>query len=241
MNKKLKIIIPIAIVAVIGIVFAVMHDWNPPVVEGINDSDTVDVEFGESFNVQKYVGERIKVSDEEGKADYSIAADTDSEKYYDEQTGLMNSLYPGDYNFTVIAKDEANNETEVSFIVKVKQLHITKSSPKDILIYDGEAGTINLSVASSYDGMDGYYILYTFDNKTDETVPVYAEPYIDNTKVETATSGDSVAAHRRGVCNHELYGEFPKDFKTVELETSFVLNNEMTTLSPIVIDKAAFK
>lgn len=150
---------------------AVAEDTTPPTVTGIDD--VLEITCGTEFNLNDYLKDTLQITDDvtTENFEYDISCD---EKAYERQTGKVITSNTGEFTVDTIVKDEAGNEAQLSFTLKLNPIHVTKDNLTP-LVYDGEYAKITLlkSRHGYIDGLNCYDFIFEVENRTDELMDVY--------------------------------------------------------------------
>ena len=251
-SKKVWIIIlAILVAAAAGFgIYQMNRDKEPPAFSGIKEGQAIDIDCGSAFNLNNYLKENLKVTDNKSGniENYTISAD---EKVYNAEKG---DVYTGDVSeckVTVSASDEAENTADLHFSLKINPIHITKDN-KEIKLYDGEYATINMeSFKHGYlEGEKQYQVKMTFKNNWDEDVEIFfrsSYTYINDVNIDAYyTAYNSVKPGKEGHAVCEIYEkDIPDsvgDFDVIETAVGILDSKADKCIFqiPILIDKDVF-
>ena len=144
---------------------AVQHDKEAPTITGIDSGSQVSVDFGADFNLNEYLSSTIKISDNvsDNISTYNIET---QEKIYSGD-GKIDTMFPGDYDVKVTAKDEAGNEGTLKFRLTINPLRITPENPTPV-VYDGQYGKVQITSVryGTEAGTTGYHITFHIENRS---------------------------------------------------------------------------
>lgn len=121
-------------------------DTTEPVLKGIDK--TVEVQCGSEFNLDQYLNENLKITDEtdEGKVDYKLKdleyKITCDEYVYNAETGKVETGDYGTYDVELVVKDESRNKAKLSFQLFLNPVEVEKG----FYMYTDESaeGTFNV-------------------------------------------------------------------------------------------------
>ncbi len=188
--------------------FAIENDKTAPTFAGLEDGATIEVKGGVEFNLDEYLGEKLKVTDDvtEGQLDYHIDCESDA---YDSATGSFDTQSAAEYPVTLVAKDEAGNEGKLGLVVKVVPIRVTKDDPTP-LIYEGEYGTIRVKgfVHDTRYEIPAYYLDLEVANSSDKTIVAYlfsSYTAINNQQVGAYYVDNSIPSGYTGVMECEIH------------------------------------
>ena len=141
MRKLLLSLLVIVIPLVLG-----ACDTTEPVLKGINE--TVEVQCGSEFNLDQYLNENLKITDEtdEGKVDYKLKdleyKITCDDYVYNAETGNVETRDYGTYDVELVVKDESRNKAKLSFQLFLNPVEVEKG----FYMYPDESaeGTFNV-------------------------------------------------------------------------------------------------
>lgn len=207
--------------------YDIQHDSEAPILSGIENGETIEIDYMEIFNLNTYLADKVKIVDNVTKdiKDYEIIADS---AIYDKISGNVNSSNPGDYNINIQAIDEAGNVGKINFTLKVKDIvYVTLENPNPI-IYDGEYGKVTLeSCQHGYlDGLQQYRITFQIENKSGNTLSVWLyDAYLNDNRVQAYTNGSQIASGKNGTSYSLIQDDdITKELKDFELmETNFLM------------------
>ncbi|WP_418750584.1 hypothetical protein [Frisingicoccus sp.] len=231
------------------ILYAIQTDTTVPVVEGIKEGEVVELEFGQDFNLENYLKDTINITDNVSGKITQYLINT-SESIFDAKTANIDTNKPGEYEVKVTASDEAGNEAEIKFILKIKPLHITRDNMTPV-IYEGDYGKIKLSNIryGTEWGITGYRLTFDIENNTDNEMAVLlGATYINDYGINAYTDISSVAPGKKGsmdsyIRDEEITSEM-ENFTQIE-SNIFVSTNVMLGKSylqiPVVIDRDVFE
>lgn len=144
---------------------AVQHDKEAPTITGIDSGSQVNVDFGADFNLNEYLSSKMKISDNVS-GDISTYNIETQEKIYSGD-GKIDTMFPGDYDVKVTAKDEAGNEGTLKFRLTINPLRITLENPTPV-VYDGQYGKVQITSVryGTEAGTTGYHITFHIENRS---------------------------------------------------------------------------
>lgn len=224
--------------------YAIQNDKNAPIIEGLEENSKIKVKCGTPFNLNEYLQDKIKISDDVTKESlsYSISCD---ESIYDKNTGEINTGYWGSFPVEISATDEAGNVGKLNLKLKLNPIRVTKKNPNPV-VYDGEYGTIKINNFShvNYYGIDEYLVVFDIENKTDEYMlaTLTGNTFINDYQVGSYYSEGGVAPNKKGTMESHIYdSDIPEgigDYSSIESEVSLLNSNggEGYLYIPIIFD-----
>lgn len=229
--------------------YAIQNDKTAPIINGIEKDSKIKVKCGTNFNLNEYLQDKIKVSDDVTKENlqYVISCDED---VYDKNTGAINTGYWGEFPIEISSTDEAGNVGTLDLVLKLNPVRVTKKNPTPV-VYDGEYGTIKISSFShgTYYGMDEYLVVFDIENKTDEYMlaNLSNSTFINDYQVGSYYTEGGVAPNRKGTMESHIYdSDIPDDIGDYSfIESAVVLSEDDEgdnyLYVPIIFEMSALK
>ena len=236
---------------------ALENDTSAPTVTGLEEGQTVEVEYNTPFNLKTYLEENISIEDDlSGEiTDYQI---TTNSPEYNLETGELDTTVDGKSEFILTAEDEAKNKTTINFSTYVDAtLHITADTEFPIIVYDGEMGTYQINsmnhysdAASSPEYLEGYVFELELENKTEKEVNVaIGEAYLNDYRIYCYMDEQYIAPGKKGIHESVIYeediDEKMQDFSVIECKYAIYEPGENKGsvndiyLRPLIIDRDA--
>lgn len=234
-------------------ILAVKNDKTAPVITGVSEGEVLEAKFNEEYNLKTYLDSVIKITDDvtEDLKDYSI---TTTASVYDPDTGEINTLQDGTYEFAIIAVDEAENKATINFSVHVDAvLHLTKDTEYPVVLYENDLGKYMLNSAIHYsdwesapDYLEGYYFEIEIENHAEVDVSAtFGRAYLNDYRVPVyCYTSDIIAPGKKGIAYCAIYdedlNEKTKNFEKIECE--FIIKDrdndkeEEIFVRPVIID-----
>lgn len=224
---------------------AVKNDTNPPVISGLEEGETVEADYGQEFNLEKFLDDTLSIEDDVSGTltQYSFSI---SDKIMTEESADIDTTKSGDYPVSLAISDEAGNEAVLNFTLKINRFHITKDNPNPI-VYEGEYGKVILSDIryGTEAGITGYHFTFHIVNNSETEMAVFLDDaYINNVKISAYTDISSIDPGREGTMESNIRDEdmTPEmdGFTQIEADiciASSVMMGETYTSIPVTIDR----
>ena len=217
----MKRLLTLLIIAFTLIIFTAC-DETAPTISGVDEK--VSIQCGTEFNLNDYLNENLKISDDKDTGEISYEIDCD-ESIYERETGKIDTLKDGEFPVNIIATDKAGNASEYKFTLSLEPIHISTENMTPI-VYDGEYAKVQLlNAAHGYiDGTNQYEFEFEVENRTDELMDVYfgsSATTINKYQVGAYYTNSPIGAGNIGKSEIRIFDEdIPEDIGTItEIKT----------------------
>lgn len=237
---------------------AVAADTEPPLMEGLQTGDIINLEANQETNLKDLLMEKLTISDNVTKDEDITMNLTSSNDLLNPNTNIISGDTPGSLVVTVKASDEADNSSEIKLNIKIGAVHITADN-KTPVFYDGELGKISVSeigygvvpgyeVYSNANDFIGYWIKMEVDNQSD--LPLYAglhHNYANDYNIVANSESASTQALKKSTRYVYFYqtnvDEAPGEVKQIETNlflTQSDCDGDVVAEIPLILDLDAF-